>query len=146
MNNSDPVTFSKRYVVYAVGLLAAINMVNYMDRMVLSVLLPHIKADLALSDTMLGLLTGFAFALFYAAFGIPLARWADRGNRRNLISLALVVWSVMTAACGLAQSFLHLLLARIGIGVGEAGCIPPSHSLISDFVPPGPVASRPRTR
>jgi predicted MFS family arabinose efflux permease len=127
--------FTNRYVVYAVGLLAAINMVNYMDRMVLSVLLPHIKADLGLSDTQLGLLTGFAFALCYAAFGIPLARWADRGNRRNLISLALVVWSVMTAACGLAQSFLHLMLARIGIGVGEAGCIPPSHSLISDYVP-----------
>jgi predicted MFS family arabinose efflux permease len=136
VNDGQSVTFSQRYVVYAIGLLAAINMVNYMDRMVLSVLLPHIKADLALSDTQLGLLTGFAFALFYAAFGIPLARWADRGNRRNLISLALTVWSIMTAACGLAQGFLHLLLARVGIGVGEAGCIPPSHSLISDYVPP----------
>ena len=136
MNQSDQPLFSKRYVAYAIGLLAVINMFNYMDRMVLSVLLPLIKADLALTDTQLGLLTGFAFALFYAVFGIPLARWADRGNRRNLVSVALVLWSVMTASCGLAQSFFHMLLCRVGIGVGEAGCIPPSHSLISDFVPP----------
>jgi predicted MFS family arabinose efflux permease len=124
--------YSSRYVVFAIGLLAATNFVNYMDRMVLSVLLPPIKAELGLSDTQLGLLTGFAFALFYAAFGIPIARLADRGVRRNLIALALTVWSAMTALTGLARSFAYLFLARVGVGVGEAGCIPPGHSQISD--------------
>jgi len=129
------VTISNRYVVFAVVLLALTNLVNYMDRMVLSVLLPQIKQDLLLSDTQLGLLTGFAFAVFYAVFGIPIARWADTGVRRNLIALALTVWSAMTALSGAAQNFVHLLLARFGVGVGEAGCIPPGHSLISDYVP-----------
>jgi predicted MFS family arabinose efflux permease len=135
VNDAQSVRFSNRYVIFAVGLLSLTNLVNYMDRMVLSVLLPSIKAELALSDTQLGLLTGFAFALFYAAFGIPIARWADRGVRRNIIALALTVWSAMTALSGAAQSFFHLLMARIGVGVGEAGCIPPGHSLISDYVP-----------
>jgi predicted MFS family arabinose efflux permease len=135
MNNPKSVTFSNRYVVFAVAILALTNLVNYMDRMVLSVLLPSIKEELLLSDTQLGLLTGFAFALFYAAFGIPIARWADRGVRRNIIALALTVWSAMTALSGAAHNFIHLLSARIGIGVGEAGCIPPGHSLISDYVP-----------
>ncbi len=89
---SRTATFSNRYVMFAVGMLSLTNLVNYMDRMVLSVLLPLIKTDLGLSDTQLGLLTGFAFALFYAAFGIPIVRWADRGVRRNIIALALTVW------------------------------------------------------
>src|SRR5690606_6254476 len=83
-----------------------------------------------------GFLSGFAFAAFYATLGIPIARWADRGNRRNLISLALALWSGMTALCGLAQNFWQLALARIGVGIGEAGCSPPAHSLISDYYPP----------
>jgi predicted MFS family arabinose efflux permease len=120
---------------YAVWLLAIVNLVNYMDRMALSVLLPAIKTDLRLSDTQLGLLTGFAFAIFYAVFGLPIARWADRGVRRTIISLAMGMWSVMTALSGAAQNFWQLFLARIGVGIGEAGCIPPSHSLISDYVP-----------
>ena len=83
-----------------------------------------------------GFLAGFAFAAFYATLGIPIALWADRGNRRNLISLALLIWSAMTALSGLAQNFLHLAVARIGVGIGEAGCSPPAHSLISDHYPP----------
>ena len=84
----------------------------------------------------MGFLTGFAFALFYTVAGIPIARWADRGVRRNLIALGLAVWSGMTALSGAAQSYLHLALARIGVGVGEAAGSPPAHSLISDYFAP----------
>ena len=128
-------TVSKAYLRYVIFLLAIVNMFNYIDRTILSVVLQPIKDDLGLSDTQLGLLTGLAFALFYAVCGIPIARWADRGVRRNIISLAIAVWSVMTALTGIAQNFYHLLLARIGIGAGEAGCLPPSHSIISDYFP-----------
>ena len=127
--------FSSRYLWYALSLLFAANLFNYMDRMVISVVLPLIKADLDLSDTQLGVLTGIAFAVFYATFGIPIARWADRGTRRTIVSLAIAVWSAMTVLCGLAQNFLHMMLARFGVGIGEAGCVPPSHSLISDYFP-----------
>ena len=108
---------------------------NFIDRQILSILLEPIKQDLGLSDTQLGLLTGFAFALFYATLGIPIARYADKGNRRNLIAVSLTIWSAMTAVSGLAQNFWHLLLARIGVGVGEAGCSPPAHSMIADYFP-----------
>ena len=89
----------------------------------MSVLLEPIKREFRVSDTMLGLLGGLAFALFYATLGLPVARWADRGNRRTVIAVALTAWSIATAACGLAQSFLQLLLARVGVGAGEAGAI-----------------------
>lgn len=121
---------------YTLAVLVVVYTVNFVDRQILSILLEAIKADLGLSDQALGFLAGFAFAAFYAVMGIPIALWADRGNRRNLISLALLIWSVMTALCGLAQNFLHLALARIGVGIGEAGCSPPAHSLISDYYPP----------
>lgn len=109
---------------------------SYMDRQILAILLELIKADLKLSDTQLGLLSGLAFAIFYATLGIPVARLADRANRRNIIVIALTVWSAMTAVCGLAQNFVQLLIARIGVGVGEAGSSPPSHSIIADLYPP----------
>jgi predicted MFS family arabinose efflux permease len=124
-----------RYVWYVVALLAIVNVCNYMDRMALAVLAPAIKAELRLSDGEVGLLTGFAFAIFYAICGIPIARWADRGIRRNIIALALTVWSGMTALCGVAQNFWHLFGARIGVGAGEAGCLPPAQSIICDYVP-----------
>jgi len=92
-----------------------------------------IKQDLHLTDTQLGTLSGIAFALFYSVMGIPIARWADRGNRVNIVSLAAALWSVLVALCGLAQTFVQLLLLRIAVGVGEAGCIPPSNSLIADY-------------
>lgn len=118
---------------YALGILVIVYTFNFIDRNILSILLQSIKTDLNLSDTSLGLLSGFAFAAFYATLGIPIAKYADRGNRRNLISLSLAIWSLMTALSGLAQNFLHLLLARIGVGIGEAGCSPPAHSMISDY-------------
>jgi predicted MFS family arabinose efflux permease len=117
-------------------LLTTAYFFSYLDRQILAILQELIRADLQLSDTQLGLLAGFAFALFYATLGIPVARLADRSNRVNIIAIALAVWSVMTAVCGLAQNFVQLLLARIGVGIGEAGSSPPSHSIIADLYPP----------
>ncbi|GMN01900.1 spinster family MFS transporter [Erythrobacter sp. MTPC3] len=117
------------------ALLTITYFFSYMDRQILAILLEDIKADLLLNDTQLGLLSGFAFAIFYATLGIPVAALADRMNRVNIISIALALWSGMTAVCGLAQNFTHLLLARIGVGIGEAGSSPPSHSIIADLYP-----------
>ncbi|HEX5421709.1 MAG TPA: MFS transporter [Gammaproteobacteria bacterium] len=127
---------SVRYRRYLLGLLAAVGVMGWIDRNVLAAVLESIKLDMGLSDTELGLLGGVAFGLFYAAVGLPVARFADRGNRRNLIALALGLWSVMTVLCGGAGSFSSLFLARVGVGVGEAGGSPPSQSLISDYFPP----------
>lgn len=118
----------------ALVFLFVISLFNYMDRFVLSVLLPSIKADLTLSDTQLGLIAT-AFTWSYVLFGIPFARIADRHSRKTLISISLAVWSAMTAACGFAQNFIQLAAARIFIGIGEAGATPPAHSLISDYFP-----------
>jgi predicted MFS family arabinose efflux permease len=131
----DKGVFSPAVRNYALSVLVVVYTFNFIDRQILSILMEPIKADLNLSDTALGMLTGFAFALFYATLGIPIARYADRNNRRNLISLALVIWSGMTALCGFAQNFWQLLIARIGVGIGEAGCSPPSHSMIADYFP-----------
>ena len=100
------------------------------------ILQESIKQELNLSDTQLGLMSGFTFAIFYVSFGIPIARLADKGNRRNIIAISLAVWSAMTAISGSAQNFTQLLLARIGVGIGEAGGSPPAHSIISDLYPP----------
>ncbi|MEE4277591.1 MAG: MFS transporter [Halieaceae bacterium] len=121
---------------YALVLLTLVYTFNFVDRQLLAILQESIKAELALSDSQLGLLTGFAFAIFYVTAGIPIARWADRGNRRNIVALALFVWSGMTAVSGFVQNYAQLLLARIGVGVGEAGGSPPSHAIISDIFPP----------
>ncbi|MBO6544214.1 MAG: MFS transporter [Alphaproteobacteria bacterium] len=130
--DSDRTTLVRHF---ALALLVVVYTFNFIDRQILSILIQPIKEELGLSDTLMGLLTGFAFAAFYATLGIPIARYADRGNRRNLIALALAVWSFMTAVSGLAQNFWHMLIARIGVGVGEAGCSPPAHSIISDLYP-----------
>lgn len=119
-------------------ILMIVYVLNFLDRQILNILAEPIKGDLGLSDTQLGLLAGPAFAVFYAVLGIPIARYADnpRTNRIWLISACLAVWSAMTAVCGFAQNFLQLALARVGVGVGEAGCTPAAHSLIADSVPP----------
>lgn len=124
----------QRWALLAVLFLVSAS--SYLDRNVVSVLLEPIKREFHVSDTMLGLLGGLAFALFYATLGLPVARWADRGNRRTVIALALTAWSIATAACGLAQSFGLLLLARVGVGAGEAGAISPAQSLLVDYFPP----------
>lgn len=130
-----PTHTAGRYKYYVLGVLAIVSFFNYMDRMVLAVLVEPIKAELGLSDTQIGLLSGFAFAALYATFGVPLARLADKHSRTRILSGCIVLWSAMTAACGAAANFTHLLLARVGVGLGEAGCVPASHSLLGDYFP-----------
>ena len=136
MNTDQNPYTSARARYYALGLLTVVYTFNFVDRQLLSILQESIKADLLLSDQQLGLLTGFAFALFYTVAGIPIARYDDRNNRRNVVAIAIALWSFMTAISGLVQNYLQLLLARIGVGVGEAGGSPPAHSMISDIFPP----------
>jgi len=123
------ITTYKRYLLVV---LLTILAFNFVDRLALGLVLQNIKADLRLSDTELGFLSGIAFAMFYSVMGIPIARWADRGDRVKIISLTAALWSVAVALCGMASSFLQLLLIRVGVAVGEAGCIPPANSLIAD--------------
>ncbi len=117
--------------------LLIVYIFNFIDRQIVNILAEPIKNELHLSDTQIGLMTGLAFALFYTLLGIPIARFADRpgSNRVTLIRVSLAIWSGMTALSGLAQNFVQLLLARIGVGVGEAGCTPAAMSLITDAVP-----------
>src|SRR5262245_66059680 len=128
--------FSPGYTRYALALLLVVFIVNFLDRQVVSILLPAIQRDLDLSDTQAGAFSGIAFAVLYSTLGMPIARWADRGARGSIIALALLVWSGMTALQGLAASFAWLLAARVGVGIGEAGCSPPAHSMISDLYAP----------
>jgi predicted MFS family arabinose efflux permease len=121
---------------HALVVLSLIGMLNTMDRVTVAAVLQPIKQEMRLSDAQLGLLSGFAFALLYAAMTVPLARLADRANRVRLLSACLAVWSLMTAATGLARGFPHLLLVRAGVGIGEAGCVPAAHSLIGDLLAP----------
>jgi predicted MFS family arabinose efflux permease len=133
--------FSPAYVRYALWLLLIIYTFNFVDRQIVAILATQIKTELGLSDTQIGLLSGIAFAFFYTLMGIPIARYAERANRATIIGTAVIVWSGFTALSGLAQNFTQLLLARIGVGVGEAGCTPPAHALISDYVSPEKRAS-----
>ena len=137
MEETTKPTFSKGYRRYVLFVLTGVYMFNFIDRQILNIIQEGIKTDLGLSDTQLGSLTGLAFALFYVTLGLPIARYADRSNRKNIVSVALAVWSAMTAVCGLAQNFVQLALARIGVGIGEAGGSPPAHAIISDYYPPG---------
>ena len=121
---------------YVLALLVVVYTFNFIDRQILAILLPAIKAEFGVTDTILGFLAGSAFALFYATLGVPIALVADRWNRRNLIALALAIWSGMTALSGVATNIVQLTLARIGVGIGEAGCSPPAHSIISDLYSP----------
>ena len=116
-------------------ILLVVFALNFMDRQILAVLAEPIKRDLALSDTQLGLLYGLAFAVFYSILGIPLGRLADRFDRARILTVSVALFSLMTALCGVAASYWQLLLARIGVGIGEAGTNPPSHSMIADLFP-----------
>ena len=112
------------YRHYALGVLTLVYFFNFVDRQVLAILLEDIKLEFSLSDTELGLLSGLAFVLFYSTLGIPIARLADRANRVKIIAGACAIWSVATAACGMAANFTQLLFARVAVGIGEAGCAP----------------------
>jgi MFS family permease len=133
--------YSNGYKATVLGLLLATYTFNFIDRTIIATIGQAIKVDLKLTDTQLGLLGGLYFALLYTILGIPIARLAERWNRVSIISLSLVVWSGFTALCGSAGSFAQLALYRFGVGVGEAGCSPPSHSLISDYYAPKQRAS-----
>ena len=126
----------KYYRYYVLIVLTVVSMINIMDRLIMSILLEDIKAEFTLTDTQLGVLAGLAFALFYALMSIPIARWADVSNRKNILAAALVIWSGMTALCGAATGFVSLFLARLGVGIGEAGGSPPSYSIIADYFKP----------
>ncbi|MDB0066106.1 MFS transporter [Gammaproteobacteria bacterium] len=126
---------SKNYRAFALVLLTVVYGFNFIDRQIVGILAPFIQEDLGLSNTQLGLLIGFAFALFYTVIAIPIAWLADRYNRVNILSIALATWSGFTALTGMATNFWQIGLARMGVGIGEAGGSPPSHSIISDMYP-----------
>lgn len=121
---------------YVLAVLTIVYALNHVDRQIMVILQEPIKQEFGISDTQLGLLTGILFAAFYATLGIPFAAWADRGNRRNIITLAVTIWSGMTALSGFAGNFWHLALARMGVGIGEAGGTPPATAMIADIFPP----------
>lgn len=137
--NTEPAPYSAPfapgYTRYAMFLLLGIYIVNFLDRAIINILAEPIKHDLKLADWQLGLMSGLAFALFYTVLGIPIARLAERKNRPLIIASSVLVWSGFTALSGAANNFVQLVAARIGVGVGEAGCTPPAHSLIADYVP-----------
>ena len=126
---------SQTYKRYVLGMLTLVLTMNFLDRGLVMLLLEPIRHDLALSDSQLGFLTGIAFALFYATLGMPLARWSDRGNRVNIASYAIFLWGLTVMACFFVVNFPQLVLARIAAGVGEAGAMPPTYSLVGDYFP-----------
>jgi predicted MFS family arabinose efflux permease len=128
--------YSRRYLAWALGLLTLSYASSFMDRTIVSIAQAPMRAELGLSDTELGMLSGFAFAAFYSILGLPVARLAERFSRKTVISVSLLLWSLMTALSGTARSYGELFLWRMGVGVGEAGASPPAHSLITDYFPP----------
>ena len=128
--------YTNRYRYYVLALLTLGYVFNFVDRQVMTILIEPIKMEFGASDTQMGLLSGLAFALFYATLGIPVARLADRWSRRNVLAISMTTWSAVTALCATATGFWHLLLLRIGVGIGEAGGTPPSQSLLADYFPP----------
>ena len=128
------------YAWYVVAVLMLVYMVAFVDRQILSLLVEPIKRDFGVSDTQVGLLAGFAFAIFYTLLGVPIARLADTANRKGLICFGIVLWSAMTAACGLTKTYWQLFLVRVGVGVGEATLSPAAYSIIADYFPPAKLA------
>jgi MFS family permease len=133
-NAETPVSLA--YRSYALVVLIIVYTFNFIDRQIVGILAIPIKAELGLSDAQLGLMGGLAFALFYTLLGIPVARLADKVSRTGIMTAALALWSLMTALCGLTHSFAQLFIARMGVGIGEAGGVAPAYSLICDYFPP----------
>jgi len=127
---------SRPHTHYALGLLTITYVFNFLDRQLLAILVEPIKAEFGVSDTLMGLLYGFAFALFYGTLAIPVAALADRSIRRNILAWAAAIWSLMTVFCGFVTAFWQLLIVRIGVAVGEAGGVPPSQSMVADYYEP----------
>ncbi|MDY6944498.1 MAG: MFS transporter [Pseudomonadota bacterium] len=125
----------QRYAWIVLALLCLVYVLNFLDRQLVSILAKPIQDDLGISDGQLGRLSGLYFALFYCILGVPVAWLADRGNRVRVLTIACAVWSAATVACGMAQSYSQLAIARMSVGVGEAGGVPPSYSIISDYFP-----------
>ena len=123
------------YRWYVLGLLTVVYTFNFIDRQVLVILQEPIREELGLMDWQLGMLSGFAFAVFYSVLGVPIAHLSERVGRKRVVAVSLAFWSLMTALMGAAQNFIQLALLRVGVGVGEAGGSPPSHSIISDIFP-----------
>lgn len=136
VNSAPHEAFSNKYRYYVLALLTLGYVFNFVDRQVMTILIEPIKTEFGATDTQMGLLSGLAFALFYATLGIPVARLADRWSRRNVLAISMTTWSAVTALCATATGFWHLLLLRIGVGIGEAGGTPPSQSLLADYFPP----------
>lgn len=132
---TDGFVASDAYRNYVLFILFLVYGLSYVDRQLLSILMEPIRQEFNFSDLQLGLLSGVAFAIFYATLGLPIARYADRHSRVNIITIALIVWSAATALTAQATSFVQLFMARVGVGVGEAGCNPSAYSIISDYFP-----------
>ncbi len=133
MSFRDRIEKMPGYRWYVLGVLTAVYASSQVDRQIMGMLLEPIKLELGANDTQMGFLIGLTFALFYATLGMPIAMFADRSNRRNIITASITIWSAMTVLCGAAANFVQLALARIGVGIGEAGSSPPSHSVIADL-------------
>lgn len=131
----NPAQVSPRYRAYVLAALSVVGFMCAVDKVVISMFMEPIKKEFGLTDTELGLLTGLAFAVLGGIASVPLARWADRGSRKWIISISFLAWTLMTAASGMAMNFIQILAARIGVGVGEAGCVPATHSMIGDYYP-----------
>ena len=131
--STDPPYPNERYAWFVVLILMTVYVFSFIDRQILGLLVGPIKADLNISDVQMSLLMGFSFAVFYTFFGIPLGRLADTKSRRTIIAVGLGVWSIMTAACGLAQRYAHLLALRMGVGIGEAALSPSPRARPSDL-------------
>jgi len=127
--------YSQAYKYYVLSALTLVSTLNYLDQGLIGLLLQPIKEDLHLSDSQLGFLTGIAFALFYATLGLPIARWADRGNRSTITALAIALWGSTVMLCLFVTNYVQLVLARVAAGVGESGCMPPTYSLVGDYFP-----------
>ena len=127
--------YSRTYRYFVLGVLLVAYVFAFIDRQLMTILLEPIKAEFGASDTAMGFLSGFAFAVFFGTLGVPVARLADKWSRRNVLAISMVIWSATTALCGLAANFWQLALMRVGVGIGEAGGTPPSHSLIASYFP-----------
>jgi MFS family permease len=133
------------YKRYALTALTLVYTMSFLDQVLMALVLQPIKEDMHLSDTQLGFLTGIAFGLFYAVFGVPIARWADRGNRNTITSAAIALWGATVMCCLFVTNFTQLVFARIAAAVGAAGCMPPTYSLVGDYFPDSAARTRAMT-